>query len=415
MLSGFLQVILRLSVVITLLLIISRYPETPSPEVESLPVQPTGNRQLQLLRLYDQTNGVWTEAQLEERKAILGIRPEPVVSISERERLNEWQAVETALLDQDDAALKERLARILEREPDHQQANFWMGLLLLPDTSALPYLQTAAGLEGDDQANAASILSIAQIPGYQPRDMALHLVQMGLWGFAERLFTMQIEQDNLDAFSFAYRGYVRDQQSKDGLSDIEMALALDPGLALGYYMLGLHERQADNLDDSLNAFLEATLLDPYNPALAAELATAYRLNSALPLAEEWYIKAASLAPEDQRFIGLLAAFYAENGYKLDGVGMEFLQQAAEEYPENPDLLTSLGAAQLVIEDIQGAEDSLQAAFLLAPRDPRVRYFMGQLMVAQRNRVEAISHFFFVTQTENPYTAAAQDAIEQLSR
>jgi Tfp pilus assembly protein PilF len=290
-----------------------------------------------------------------------------------------------------------------------------MGLLLLPDPTALSFLETATGLEGNDQANAASILSIAQIPGYQPRDMALHLVQMALWGFAERLFTLQIEQDNLDAFSFAYRGYVRDQQGKDGLSDIEMALALDPGLALGYYMLGLHERQAENLDASLNAFLEATLLDPDNPALAAELATAYRLNSALPLAEEWYIKAANLVPEDQRFIGLLAAFYADNGYKLDGVGMEFLQQAAEQYPENPDILTSLGAAQLVVEDVQGAEDSLQSAFLLAPRNPRVRYFMGQLMVAQRNRVEAISHFFFVTQTENPYTTAAQEAIEQLSR
>lgn len=381
---------------------------------------PTDNFDLQIVRLYQRTNGQWTDADQEELNRLLTAQnniemisrrlpfmPSPSVPVL-------WAVAQQQRATQDWQRLEQTLRTILSSDPAHTGANLWLGLLLLPDTDGVRHVQIASSTPHEQQPLAAAVLGIVSVEGYTPADVALRLVEAGEWAFAERFLTQQIEQNNLDAWAYAYRGYVRDQQNRNGLSDIQQAISLEPTLSIGFYMLGLHERSAGNLPASLNALQEAYLLEPDNPALAAEVAAGYQLAQDRESAEEWFGLAVSLAPDDVRFVRLQAAFYAENAYLLDGRGLDFIQKASEQYPEDVHLLASLGRAYLENERLADAEAALQRAFLLAPEDARTHYFLGNLAENRGNIIAALEHYSAVILTKNPYTEQALEALRRLS-
>ena len=290
----------------------STKPVLPPSTSEKPVVMPTNNLDLRLVRLYLRAEKGWTDddrvelAQLFtsqgefERVARLNVRSEPdngslpALLIAAENQINagDWEGA------------AHTLQSVLAINPEQPQANLWMGLFLIPDPEAQPFIEKATASEGIQQRTAAAVLGIIQIPDYSVRDVALRLVEFEEYAFAESLFTRQIEADNLDALSFAYRGFVRDQLGKDGLNDIQTAIALEPVFSLPYFMLGLHYRQHGDFDQSLQAFLDAHLLDPENPALTAEVASAYQLNDNLELAAEWYALTVSLASDDDEGISL---------------------------------------------------------------------------------------------------------------
>lgn len=404
------QVITRLLLVAALLFILTRSPaeKTASPiDV----IEPTIDRDLQTVRLFAQTNGIWTDADRQlwnnlypDENPLAGTSPASLRREAEAQLDNgEWTAAQ------------QTINRLLSQSPSDAQLNFWQAMLLLPDPAALPYLEAAARLESDYQPAAARLLGIVQVAGYTPRDVALRLLEISEWALAERFFTLQIEQNNLDALAYAYRGFVRDQQQEAGLPDLEMAIALEPTLALPYYMLGLHYRQQEDFDASLDALSTAHLLEPNNPALVAEVAAAYALRDQLVLAEEWFANAVRLAPDDPRFALLQANFYAEHEYRLDAEGLTIIQQTAERYPLDAEIQASYGYALLQNDDLVTAGAVLEAALALAPNAPRTLFYLGQLAEKQGNTSEAIRYYLLVIQTENPYQEAAQAYIARLSR
>jgi tetratricopeptide (TPR) repeat protein len=123
------------------------------------------------------------------------------------------------------------------------------------------------------------------------------------------------------ALALAYAGLARDRQGKDGGAQIARAVSLDRQNAQVRYLEGLHWRQVGNYQASLSALVQATALDPENPALYAELASAYRLLGDLDAAERWYMQAVSVSNGDPRWQTVLDAFRAERGALLEQLGL----------------------------------------------------------------------------------------------
>ena len=238
------------------------------------------------------------------------------------------------------------------------------------------------------------------------------------WGCAERAFGAALVMDNFDWQSYVYRGYVRDQIAGDGLTDLETALALNPS-GLTYYFLGLHYRKIErNLPAARDALAQAYALDPTNPALAAELGSAYQESSDYAAAENWYSLAVSLAPDDVRWQRLRAAFYADANFQLDQVGLAAIQEAYTLTPRDVDVLTSMGAAYFWLFDREQARSYLQQALTIEPDNPRTRYYFALQLEREGDTQGALDSLTFVVQqmgSDEGFGLLAAREIQRLSR
>lgn len=401
------------------LLLLRGHDSTPITQVESqhkLAVAPTGNLDLQLVRLFARTQGTWTEAPLTEFRAL--IQRQGAVDIINRidaTPINRHEAIQAALISEDIQSAQTHLTEQLLETPDDALANLRLGLLMLPAPDAFLYLERAAAIVGPIQAAAASLYGVVQLADYAPRDVALRLLEIEEWPLAEYFLTQQITLDNLDALSYAYRGFVRDQQKRDGLSDIQTALALDPGLAIGYYMQGLHHRTREAFDLSLQSFMDAALLDPDNPAFAAEVAEAYRLNGDYEQAEEWFVRGTALADGDARFVALQAAFYADNEYALAERGRERVAIAAESFPDAPQIQASWGRVLMLTGEVESAVTVLELALALDTQSPRTRLYYAEALERAGSRERALEFYAALSISEGDYQEAAQRGVLRLSQ
>lgn len=395
------QILARLLVVGVLIWTIH---PSDSQEDESPPeIEPSLNLALQEVRLY--TTGIDQSALYDifrlrgETQAALFLNPNPqpvLTSAQEQLAALDWVGLETTL------------NQALAQNPNDPFANFTLGILYLEPT----YLEPLVATPNEYQAEAAAILSILNVAGYQARDVGLRLIEHQHWALAERLFSQQLEVDTDDAFAYAYRGFARDQRGENGLNDLENAIALEPALPLGFYFLGLHYRQRDNHDKSLSYLIDAYLLDEQNPALAAEVAAAYQLTNQFPLADEWYTLAESLAPNDVRFMGLRAAFYADSEYTK---GFEYVGQVAEKYPNDPRIQSSWGRVLFHQDELSTGASVFEHALTLTPNDLRTRLYYAELLERQGLDLAALEHYRFVAQTDNPFRAAAERGIRRVGQ
>ncbi len=143
--------------------------------------------------------------------------------------------------------------------------------------------------------------------------MGKALADAKLWPYAELAFSL-----SSDPLAYAYGGFARDMQGKDGSSQIDTAVALEPNNAQVRLMQGLHLRMNYDYPNSLKAIIQAVALDPENPALYAELGKAYQLTGDLTTAEHWLKYAASLDPH---FQPLVDAFYNDEKTLLANLGL----------------------------------------------------------------------------------------------
>ncbi len=335
-----------------------------------------------------------------------------------------WRLTEDALSRRDWSVAIGHLQQILQLNPQDARASYHLGLLLATDTpaEAIPYFAQAA--LADEYANQSRTIQsvLAQFSNDPtPEDWrTLGLVCMDLteWACAERSFSAVLAMDNLDWQSYVYRGYVRDQMAGDGLTDLETALALNPS-GLTYYFLGLHYRKIErNLPAARDALAQAYALDPTNPALAAELGSAYQESSDYAAAENWYSLAVSLAPEDVRWQRLRAAFYADANFQLAEVGLAAIQEAYTLAPRDVDVLTSMGAAYFWLFDREQARSYLQQALTVEPDNPRTRYYFALQLEREGDTQGALDSLTFVVQqlgSDEGFGLLAAREIQRLSR
>ena len=312
----------------------------------------------------------------------------------------------------------------LALEPDNAEPAYLLGMLVAPEqrNQADAYLAQAAR-DPVWMARAETVrAALAAYDAYVLTDAHTHLgialVGLGQWPFAERVLQLALAVNAVNPPALAYLGYARDQQGRDGLADIQAALAMSPNDPLIHFLLGLHWRRAQDHEQAYEAFYHAYWLDSANAALAAELGVSLQNLSDFVGAETWYQQAIDLAPDDIQWRRLLAAFYADTGFELENGGLAFIEEAHQIAPEDADIQTSLGWAYQQLGDVPRAYDELSAAVGVDPTQPRSRYYFG-VVLERRGDVEgAVDSYWFVVQTagtDTHYGLLASRALQRLGQ
>jgi tetratricopeptide (TPR) repeat protein len=113
---------------------------------------------------------------------------------------------------------------------------------------------------------------------------------------------------------------------------------------------------------------------------------------------------------------MLAAFYADTGYQLETGGLDYIEQASQDRPDDADIQASLGWAYYQLGDINRAYQALNRAVGLNPASPRSRYYFGAVLEAMGDRDGAADSFRYVVDevgVENGFGLLAARALARL--
>ncbi len=213
------------------------------------------------------------------------------------------------------------LSRLVDMTDDNW-AHFQLGVLqsVYDGPSALGHFELAAR-DPQFQAVTNQLLPLMTEPSDIARAMRTGIVLAGetYWPAAEYVFQYAAALTPILPEALAYTALARDQQGKDGHSQIEQAITLAPDNAQVRYLQGLHFQLVGDGIASLSALQQAVKLAPLNPAFAAELATTYNRVGDAANAEYWFKAAVTLSNNDVRFQTLLDAFYSQTSTPVTGL------------------------------------------------------------------------------------------------
>jgi tetratricopeptide (TPR) repeat protein len=240
-------------------------------------------------------------------------------------------------------------------------------------------------------------------------------IELEEWELAEAALARSVALDPAQAGRTAYLGYVRGRLGEPGLGALQQAMALAPENPLVFTLAGLYLERVGAWPEARVALEWAYNLDPRNPAVAVEIASTHRAQGAYAMAELWLQEAVRLAPDDPRFELVLAAFYLDEAYRMEEVGLPLARDLAAREPESAEAHAILGGMLLYSGDYEGAEAELQTALTLDPRSARANYTLAVLYETQGRPHEALQYYQAAVE-ETPdgrFGILSQRAIERL--
>lgn len=246
-------------------------------------------------------------------------------------------------------------------------------------------------------------------------ELGMVYVDMGEWELAEAALARAIVLGPTHAERIAYLGYVRGRLGESGLGALQQASALAPENPLVFTLTGLYLERLGAWPEARVAFEWAYNLDPSNPAAAVEIASTHRAQGAYSLAEAWLREAIRLAPDDVRFELILIAFYLDESYRMEEVGLPLARDLVEREPENAEAHAILGGMLLYSGDYEVADYELQTALLFDPNLARAHYLTAVLYEIQARTGEAILHYQIAAEhdTDGRFGVLSQRALERL--
>ncbi|MBK8021449.1 MAG: tetratricopeptide repeat protein [Chloroflexi bacterium] len=196
--------------------------------------------------------------------------------------------------------------------------------------AARAWLERAAAAETGYSDSLDALIDTLSVSS-NPVRIGMALAHMGLWSFAEHAFA----DAPFDPVALAFTALSREMQGKDGTSHLRSALELGAGDSQVHYIEGLVYRQRLEYEDSLSAFIQAVALHPDDPALYAELGTAYQLTGDLVSAEHWLQMAADLSGDGSRYADRLEELRTEEAMLREVIGLMIDDEQASESEDVP--------------------------------------------------------------------------------
>ncbi len=309
-------------------------------------------------------------------------------SISEIEQL----ALERhASYDLDEALpIFEALAKTTSLNLETEEAYAYAKAALAP-VDSLPLLHALAQ-RGDQTPRLALDLILAiessddePSPTYPLAQVGQIFARHGRWILAmsslERL--LEIDPDIHEAR--AYLGLSKDQIGQNGLDDLLAAVDSLPDQSLPHVFLALHWLDAGEEEQARDALTVAAQLDPFNPAIAAQLGEVYIGLGDLVAASAAYRRAADLDPKNPAFWLLLARF--SNLYEADiqTLALPAARNAVALSTRESAPLAELAYTHFLLGNHILAERLLWRAVTLDPSNAQTQYYLGLLFDAQGNR------------------------------
>lgn len=321
-----------------------------------------------------------------------------------------WSAERNALqnkirLDMSDAYSHYRLGLLLTfLEPEQASTELMLASSLDPETdSAVQTLTTALNLSVTQSDASEQMLTIGR---------ALGLV--GEWDLSVAAFENAIELDGENAEAWAWLGEAEQQLDRSGSVELDRALALDHKSVIVRALRGLYWNRQGKYEQMRAEYALAAEYEPTNPAWQASLGDAYSKLGDLTAALTAYQKATELAPTDSVYWRLLAVFCAENGVRVEDVGLPAAQNAVQLAPNDPFALDALGSSYFSSGRYANAEQTLLRVIASYPNHFPAYIHLAMTHLAQGNRAAAFNQLTYVRDADagGVYAALANEMLKQ---
>lgn len=279
----------------------------------------------------------------------------------------------------------ELLENLLLESPNSPWLNYQLGMLLLPvnPSQALDHLLLAS-TTNIRATNAVVPLLVESLDDTLiTMRIGLALASVGEWVHAERAFQQASQIAYPYPEALAYTAIAREQQRKDGSLWITEALTFGEAVAQVQYLYGIYLGGRQQNQASVDALTRAIVLEPNNPAYAAELGVAYQRNFQLSQAEYWLRASLTLSDNAPQYQNMLSAFYIETGF-LPEDGLNVLRSAVENDPNDPDMRANYGWALYLSGNLDEAIQQLDTAISLEAQNVRALYFRGRVAYEEEN-------------------------------
>lgn len=264
-----------------------------------------------------------------------------------------------------------------------------------------PYLRLAQIYTRTDRLLEARA-EISKAMAVDPSSVnALHLlsgVQIRERDFTAAIETLKqaeyLDSGNVQTYLALGQLYLKTKQAGPAEAAFKTAVSLDSASRDAY--MGLVRMYSVRQQwDRVEALMTQVAASPGIPAVKYnDLARFYQGRGRADLAESYFRKAIETAPEEIFPVIALARFYTREGQAEKAV--EILNQALERFGSRPAvkriLFTGLSRVYLHVNDIAGAESSVEKALALRGNDPDALFQKGRILMARADFKQALDLF-----------------------
>jgi tetratricopeptide (TPR) repeat protein len=281
---------------------------------------------------------------------------------------------------------KQELERVVLYDSDHQEAHYYLGLLLAAEDETLASEHLSLVASGEDaelseRAQEMMILleeiSASEDESYVAARLGHAYIRYEVPSLAVAQLERVVERQPDNCAARAYLGYALfalggHETAREVLREVTY---LTPKCPLGHYFLATLHRSEGYLPTALWEFKRSLRLDASNAAVYADIANTYQRMGGYLVAGEWYRAAVEVAPDEVDFRLLLAQFYVDVLLRAEE-GLAAAQQAVALAPDSPVAQDLLGWAYYLTGDSGQAQVGLEKALALDPDFARAYYHLG---------------------------------------
>ncbi|MBL8132160.1 MAG: hypothetical protein JNL42_09915 [Anaerolineae bacterium] len=265
----------------------------------------------------------WSSALAETAGSIWWELGDPVEAVAYWQMADDSEAIHRRLaeayLELGEWGLASDLLRSLETGAD-DATRAWVAMQLglmhaaSDPQSARDWLEQAASSEPGYASSLGALINTLSVTS-NPVRIGMALARLELWQYAEHAFM----EAPYDPVALAFLALSREQLGKDGSVYLSAALRLGDNDSQVRYLEGLIFRLRGDYEASLAAFIQATALHPDDPALVAELGTAYQHVGDLVSAERWLQFALDLSSGDPAYARRIESLRTEEATLRDAI------------------------------------------------------------------------------------------------
>ena len=194
---------------------------------------------------------------------------------------------------------------------------------------------------------------------------------------SEEFYRQSLDKDktNFEA-GFRYASMLYDNRKYDESEIILTKLLKEQPNAYIYYLLGEINLIRNNLDDAIRYLSSACREDSKNPTYFYELATSYSLKGFLREAEQNYLEAIKLDPNNLSYNYSLAYLYYTN--KEPSKSSRVLDYILSINPQQPNALTLKAKIKLDENDIVSADSLIKQSLDLNPQNDYSQFISSKI-------------------------------------
>lgn len=221
------------------------------------------------------------------------------------------------------------------------------------------------------------------------------LAAIGQWRAARGALLRAVELDPDYAEAWAYLGEAQYQNDEDALPALQRALELNPDSLAAQLFTALYWQRAGDFDQAGLHFRVASELDPENPSIWIQWGQNAMLGGDPVEARQHFESAAELTP-NARFVRVAIAQYSmDSELFVEELGYPAALQLVADFPEDPQALTLLGRAHLLLGNGATGEVFLERALEIDPGYVPAHLFLGIYLLSQDETEASLLHLNLV--------------------